>query len=169
MTIDNGISFFSALIVLGGSIGAIIQWRKTNKIRRSELMMQIVEQLRYDDKTVKTIYMFDYDPTWYNDKFHNGDNEHQVDKTLSLFNYICYLNKIRLLSGKEFSVLKYEITRTLMSPSVQGYLWNLHHFSLKFNQPSSFDFLIQYGLNQGFIPQDFKDKHCARYKQYLNF
>ena len=60
-------------------------------IKSAEFINELVEKIRGDEEISKTVYLFDYNPEWYTEEFHDGDNnlEHEVDKTLSFFSYIC--------------------------------------------------------------------------------
>ena len=93
----------------------------------------------------------------------------RIDKLLSYLSYICYLKQENNISDKEFRILQYEINRTCTSPSIQGYLWNLYHFSRKQGTDCSFQYLIDYGIKNNIIEKSFLDPKCFLYEKTLNF
>jgi hypothetical protein len=169
MQTGDWISLASVIMVFLGAVWAFIQWQHSIKLKKSEFILQFVKELRYDKEIVNTMYIIEYDPNWYNNDFHGGKDEYNVDKFLSLLNYICYMRKMKLLSENEFKVLRYEIRRTCISPSAQSYLWNLYHFSRKMSSPCSFEYLIDYGLGNNYFYPEFANPNSGRYKKLLNF
>jgi hypothetical protein len=73
------------------------------------------------------------------------------------------------ISYNEFSVMKYEINRVCISPSVQAYLWNLYHFSKRMKTDCSFAHIIDYGIKEKIIKNEFKINNIDMYRKYLNF
>ncbi|GAU78489.1 hypothetical protein [Fusibacter sp. 3D3] len=175
LTMENMINIIQIIITLiiaiptGGF--ALYQWYKANKVRRAEFINQIIEKLRFDKDFVEIVYLIEYNHDWYNGGFHNGADglEFKIDKLLSYMTYICYLKNHRIISKNEFSILEYEIYRTCESPSIQAYLWNLHHFSNKRSQRCTFDGLIKYGKNKKIICIDFDNKNSTIFQKHLNF
>ena len=131
MTFDQMISLITLVFAVVGGVFALMQWVNMNKIKRAEFINQIIEKLRFDKEMVETMYMIDYDLTWYNQDFHGTESEleYKVDKILSYLSYICYLESTGNIKKREFGVFKYELNRTCKSPCVQNYLWNIYHFS----------------------------------------
>lgn len=170
VTISDLISILTFIpVIVGGTFG-IIQWRESIKIKRAEYIEQLTAKLRSDPDIREIIYKIDYNEKWYTEEFHNGGElERKVDKTLSYFSYICYLHKIHLISNKGFNFFKYEVDRCLMNKQVQDYLFNLYHFSSKFNSPFSFAHLFKYGEDNIFFDTSFYDKLSKNYPHYLNF
>lgn len=118
--------------------------------------------------------MFDYDNYWYGSNFHNGGIiEANVDKTLEYFSYICYLKKRKVITKHEFKFFLYDVSRILSNSQVQNYLYNLYHFSNKFNKPMSFSYLFEYGRKTKIFDDNFYhvDAHTysPKYVQHLNF
>jgi hypothetical protein len=170
MTVDQYLSLSSLLLVIVGGIFAGFQWQMSNKTKRIELINQIIEKLRFDQGMAQTMYRIDYGKLWYDEKFHTGTElEFAVDKLLSYFSYICYLKKTKNISGKEFSILQYEVNRVCNSNQVQSYLWNLYHFSKQLNSKCSFDYLISYGIENKLFDDSFSNKHTKTYIKRLNF
>lgn len=171
-SVDSVLSAISVLLMIVGGFFAYKQWTSANKIRRSEFINQIIAKLRFDKSTVDTMYMLEYDHEWYNEEFHDADNEIEfnVDKLLSYLSYICYLYELKNISKKEFKILRYEVNRACSSLSVQGYLWNLYHFSKKQGTECTFQYLISYGIKNKIINKKiFYCKESTFYPKYLNF
>jgi len=126
----------------------------------------IIVKLIFDKEMLETMYKIDYNRCWYDENFHRSEGEPSVDQFLSFLNYTCYLRKIGVIRKNEFKIIQYELNRVCKSPSVQGYLWNLYHFSKK---DCVFQYLIDYGIKRQYIPQDFYEQDTSRYKKYLNF
>lgn len=160
------------LTVVGGAF-ALIQWKKTNKIKSAEFINELVEKIRGDEEISKTVYLFDYNPEWYTEEFHDGDNnlEHEVDKTLSFFSYICYLRKNKLISKKDFEFFDYGIKRIADNYSVQAYLFNLYHFSKQRKVKMSFCYLFDYCYEHNMFGMntEIKNPNSDFYPKRLNF
>ncbi len=165
-TIDHTLSSISIVLVIIGGIFAYIQWAAANHIKRTELISQILEKLRFDDDLIFAMQIIDYGNDWYNDEFHDGTNgyEQKFDKLFSYLSYICYLYQTKALTEKEFSILKYEIHRVCTSKAAQSYLWNLYHFSKDQGTDCSFQYLIDYGIENDLIPRArFLDSNSSYY------
>ena len=171
MMIDNYLTIISLIMVAIGGAFAGIQWNVSNKIRRTEFVNTIIEKLRFDKDMAQTMYKIDYDESWYNDNFHNGnsDLEYEIDKLLSYLSYICYLKQTKNISKEEFKILQYEIIRVCKSFDVQSYLWNLYHFSIKQDSKCSFEHLVSYGIDNKLFDIKFLSCNSNLYKKRLNF
>lgn len=171
MTIDNWLTLSSIILVIIGGIFALVQWMASNKIKRAEFINQIIDKLRFDKDMAKTMYVVDYDYNWYNQDFHNSNDESEflIDKLLSYLSYICYLHATGNIKKEEFKILQYELNRACISPCVQSYLWNLHHFSKKNNTICTFEYLIKYGIDSKIISAQFLDSESQHYQKNLNF
>ena len=171
-SVDNILSAISILLVIAGGLFAFKQWASSNQTRRTELIHQIIEKLRFDEDIARTMYLIDYGTPWYNEDFHDRDDdlEYRIDKVLSFLNYICYLRKEKMFSKREFRILQYEINRACVSFDVQCYLWNLYHFSIKQGTVCSFQDLIDYGIGEDIIKKDsFLSISGVPFIKYLNF
>ena len=158
--------------IIGGGIFAFIQWNNASKIKKAEFLKQIIFDTRFKEDYVKAMRVIDYDGNWYDDKFHNGNDntEYLIDKYLSCLNYICYLKNEKVLSDNEFIALKYTIDRTCQNPQIKSYLWNLYHFCEKLKTKCSFQYLIDYGIKTKKIDRnEFENKENKIYKKHLNF
>ena len=170
-TIADILSIIAIILSIAGGIFAYRQWTVSNKTKRTELIKQVMEQLRFDKEMVDTMYLVEYDDTWYDDNFHNRDDdlEYRIDKLLSYLSYICYLKTENHINNKEFRILRYEVNRVCTSPCVQTYLWNLYHFSREEGVDCSLQYLIDYGIHNKLIDSSFMKANCCLYKKTLNF
>jgi hypothetical protein len=171
-SIDNILAMISILLAIIGGFFAYRQWEASNKIKRAEFINQIIKELRFDKEMAKSMYVIEYNLYWYNSDFHSGnpEMEYSIDRLLSYLCYVCYTYKLKNISKNEFSIIRYRLNRTCSSPSVQGYLWNLFHFSKSQNAECSFQYLIDYGIDNKIIDkQMFYDEKCKIYHKYLNF
>lgn len=171
-SVSDILTLISIILAIFGGLFAYQQWKYSNKTKRANFIDQILNKLRFDREIVETINMIDYDFSWYNEKFHHNHNdvEYKVDKTLSYLSYICYLIKEKHISKRDFIILEYEINRTCISPDVQCYLWNLYHFSVSQKSKCSFQFLIEYGIQNKLIEEDeFMNPESKKYKKRLEF
>jgi len=115
------------------------------------------------------MYTIEYSEDWYDEHFHNSEEEYQFDRFFAYLSYVCYLRKSRILKEREFRLLRYVLNRVCQNDETQTYLWNLYHFSQRSNSVCSFDELISYGLKAGILPDDFKQSNTQRFTKYLNF
>ena len=174
------ISLISLIVtIIGGgaaSIFALIQWRKSNKIRQAEFIDQIITKIRSDKIIAKTIYMIEYGEEWYNNEFHGkSDKEIEIDSLFSFFTYICYLHDTKNIQDDEFRIFEYEIKRVCLNKQAQAYLWNLYHWSKQHLKKSfSFQNLLKYLLNEVLNAEGKKrfessDSKVSGYTKRLNF
>lgn len=168
LTTENWLSIISLGFVAIGGVFIFWQWHKSVKTKRAEFINQILEKLRFDQDLTKTMYTIDYNQNWYNSSFHDSDLEHQIDKLFSYVDYICYLKATSNISKTEFKIFQYEINRICISDSSKSYLWNLYNFSMKNKTTSSFQYLIDYGIDNNLFPNDFKNNK-ALYTKTLNW
>ena len=154
----------AATLVLAVIAGfrALAQWKESKRIKRAEYIKELTDKIRSDDDIAKTLYQIEYNVFIYSMNFHgSGELERQVDKTLSYFSYICYLKKHKILTSDEFRFFDYEVTRIFQNMDIVNYLYNLYHFSQKQERPISFCYLVDYGLENGLLDEDFTNpKAC---------
>jgi len=162
------LTFFAAAI--GGGF-ALYQWIKQRKIRRAEFVYQLMQDLRFvrdgaNDDILDIRYKIEYRKLDYiernngkngkSDKnkfvFRNNDgievdeNEMNVDKYLSLLNYICYLRKTKAIGRNDFNIFRYTIVWTLKACAIKKYLLFLCSWSDCNGVPCSFQYLVDYGM-----------------------
>lgn len=169
-TISDLLSLFSIIIAIIGGIFAYRQWLFSNKTKRAEFINQIINKLRFQNEMIDVWNLIEYNSKWYNEEFHNNKElERKMDEFLSFLSYICYLYKEKHITNKEFSILQYEINRTCKSSEIQNYLWNLYHFSNIQKYDCSFQYLIDYGVNNNLINETtFYDPESNKYKDVLH-
>jgi len=170
-SVDNYLSLIITIVMAVGSVFALVQWNSSIRIRRAEFLDEIINKLWFDEKMARTMHLVDNNLDWYTEDFHKSysDLSYQIDKLLSYFDFICYLFFIKKLSLNEFSVIRYEIDRACASPSVQAYLWNLYHFSNKIEAGCSFMYIIDYGIKEKIITNEFKINNESLFLKYLKF
>ena len=174
----------TALGAVGGFVTeffAVCQYRRDSRMKKADLFNTMVERLRSEPDIRKWILVFDYGKPWYNEDFHKYYQQQvEVDKTLQTLSYFCYLKQSSLISEKEFSMIKYELWRTLGNRDVQAYLFNVYHFSSRFferkhrgrkkdTRDFPFNYLLAFGVSKGLIDEEFFDKNSNRYGKNLNY
>ena len=166
--VSDYLSLVSIILVIGGGFFTYRQWAASNKTKRAEWLTQIIEKLRFDEEMVQAMNTIDYDHAWYGADFHDENKklEYQIDKLLSYLTYICYLKEMKSLSEKEFKLLRYEVNRACGSKQVQYYLWNLYHFSQAEGTECSFQYLIDYGIENRLLDDTFLDSQSSRFLKH---
>lgn len=171
-------TLLGALVALFASIAALRQWKQQIRIQRAEFVKQLIEKLRFDEAVTEAGYLVDYGEFQYPEGFFDLSNERtennkrierQIDQYLSYLSYLCYLIETGSITEQETQLFEYKLVRTLQSLSVQAYLWNLVHFSKKFNVKCSFHNLIMYGINRKIIDVDFLTNDKKKYPKILTF
>lgn len=148
------------------------QLKASNDTKRAEFFHQIILNIRFDPIMAQTMYRIDYERGWYNRDFHNCRDgfERNVDKLLSYLSYICYLKRTDIISDTEFESLQFKIASVCSYDDVKTYLWNLHHYSEKYLRiKSSFDELIEFGIENEYLAKNFKENDTDLYKKYWDF
>ena len=164
----------SLLLVVMSGMFACYKWCCDVALKRASYINELTGKIRTDLDISDTLYMLDYDRSWYSPAFHSGGPlEFKMDRTLSYFAYICYLRKHRIISDNEFVFFEYHLERILRNQGVRDYLYNLYHFTKKANLILSHQYLFEYGKKNSFFDPDFFDSTAHRtnpnYHRYLNF
>ncbi len=163
-------SIILLLFTLGGGIFAYRKWDKAFAIKRSEYIYELIEKIRTDKDISKVLHWIEYDYTWYNESFHDDfKTERRVDKTLSYFSYICFLKEEKLIKKSDFKFFEYEVNRIINNKQVIEYMYNIYHFSKKFNTPITFYFLFEYATKNNILEEDFFNEKSSSFPHYLNF
>lgn len=169
MEASDWISLISVILAAIGGFFTLYQWYKKIKLKRSEYILNILEQLRNNEVIRDTIYMIEYSKEWYNFDFHNNkDIEPKVDYTLSFFSYICYLKREKLISKDEFKFLEYHVTRVIINPQVQNYLYNVYNFSKYNNTEFCFFYLKNYAEENNLLFAEFEDPKAHLTCEYFD-
>lgn len=172
-------SFALIISCIGGAFG-LYQWRKGNIIKRAEIMKKLISQIREDKEIASSIELIDWgDGFEYDGKFHFKNekakeiliDEHNlfcsIDKTLSFFNYICYLRSLHIFKRKDLNIFDYNIRRLFDNTDICNYLHSLALWSNYLNISCSYEQLIKYGKKRGFVSKDFGTKRKSRYECFL--
>jgi len=170
--INDNLALISAFGVLLGAVVALRQWAERIKIQRAEFVKELIEKLRFDPAVTEAGYMVDHGQFKCAANFYDPSNKHvemQIDKYLSYLSYLCYLIETRSVTKREMQLFEYKLVRTLRSPAVQTYLWNLVHFSKKFKINCSFHNLVVYGIKREVIGKDFLTNDKDRFTKILTF
>jgi len=162
--ISNFLDFniVDALTLIALAVGGVfgyIQWCKTNELRRAEFVDEINKRFRFDKDVTEMIYRVDHDNFSYDENTHKPPHEDEelLDKVLSIFSYICYLNEKKMLEDEEFDFYHYSIIWFCKDENIQNYLWNMHHFSKKNGCPSSFEALIKFCKSKKIFNESFDE------------
>ena len=116
------ISVVSVLIALLGGFISVLQFRDTQKMERANRINDLIDQMRSNEAIRETLYMIDYNKTWYSENFHSGnDLECKIDRTFSFFSYICYLRSSHVLKESEFRFFEYHLIRILNDENSVNY------------------------------------------------
>lgn len=164
--IQDVCSILGVLVAIVGGIFALYQYKQSNKLIRVEKIQKVIEKLR----AFKVEYLLEYDKKWYDMSFHGGDKEKELDEFLSCINFLCYLKRRKIITKKEFSLVDYEVRKVCCNEQVQFYLWNLYHFSKNNNTICTFNEIIEYGIKERLISEEFLTADTGRFgEKYLNF
>lgn len=172
--ISDIVSIFTFISIIIGGIFTLYQYNQSIKLKRADYINDLTNTIRSDLDISDSLYLIEYGEKWYSQYFHgSGELERKMDKTLSYFSYICYLKKQKIISKNEFYFFKYEIDRILMNNQIIDYLYNLYHFSKKFSDPMTFQYLFEYGEENCFFNKDFYNKESYIkasniYHKYIN-
>ena len=177
----NIITLFFAFV---GGCFALYQWNKNTVYKRAEVVKSLIESVRGnpDISTIMDIIDWNEDFT-YDGKFSvqegterkvliglsDDDLFKMVDQTLSMFSYICYLERVRTITKKDMRFFEYELRRLVDNPHIRNYLYSLYHWSKSLGVKTSFLYVIEYGLKKGYLDKSFKryDLNHALYKCFL--
>ena len=112
ISVSDIVAVLSLLSIIIGGVFALYKWNTSLKLRRSEYIKELFDNIRTNPKIV--FYKFEYSKSWYSRDFHNsGELEEKIDYTLSYFSYICYLKDNNIIGNSEFNYFKYELERIL--------------------------------------------------------
>ena len=130
--VDFWIPVLTLLFSVVGGFFALQQWRKSNKIRRSEFVHTINEAFRFNDAITQMIYSIDYGEFVYDAEVHKNHRlEERIDALLSTLSYVCYLHESNILKTDEFDFYRFSVVWICKNFHVENYLWNMHHFAEK--------------------------------------
>ena len=173
------LGIISSAAVIVSAIAAFAQWKKTKRFHKVEFIQSLRSKM-YDDKDIaEVLHNFDYELEWYSEEFHiNKHPQIEVDKTLSLLEYACYLLHKKYIDEEDMFQIKYDIDRAISNHQVQNYLYNLRRWIVKLEKEEGdegsdlnarifpYSNFLQYGIDNGFIGEDFDDENNSKYQYY---
>lgn len=173
------LGIISSVAVIVSAIAAFAQWKKTKRFHKIEFIQSLRSNM-YDDKDVaEVLHSFDYESQWYSEEFHqNKHPQIEVDKTLSLLEYACYLLNKKYIEEEDMFQIKYDIDRAISNHQVQNYLYNLWRWVDKLNKEKRdeesdsnehlfpYSNFLQYGKDNGYIEEDFGNENNSKYQYY---
>lgn len=170
MTTNEIIGCVTMIVAVIGLIFSCYQWWKKVRSERAERLSNLINLLRKDVRQLNILYQIDYGNFRYDNNFHNGKSEGEMDQLLSFYEYILYLKMEHIISKKEFSFFEYDIIRIVENTDLQSYLYNLYHFSEHSGTPFAYNYILKYAKEEvRCIDPSFFDKRSKVYTQYLNF
>ena len=172
-TIGDIIAIVAVVLSVTGGVFAFLKWRKQTQARYSEVLRDIIYNIRVDEENRDIFYQLEYGKFKYTPDFHSSELEKKTDKLLTQYNYFCYLRSKKVIGKDEFAIVKYHIHRAISNIHIQNYLFNIYHFAKKVQNGAdndfSFAYLIKYGVGAGIIKENFYEKDNKDYIHVLNF
>jgi len=153
----------SLIFTVIAGIFILRKWSKSIKIKRAEIISQIIAKFWFDDEIADTSYQLESNEPWYDEDFLGSEKERKIDKLFYYLSLICYLRATGNISEKEFKILHYVVVSACKSFATQLYLWDLYHFSTEEKKIVPFGYLIEFGFKNKILPSDFHEKDCAHY------
>ena len=168
----------TCLGMIVGGIFALVQWHTTNKCKRNDILKPLVDNVRSNGQIAEIMSKIDWqDGFEYDGSFILTDGTdspaardklfRDIDETLAVFNYICYLRHCRSLREAEMQFFNYEIRRLFSNPHICNYLYSLHHWSQDQGVTMSFHYIVEYGFKQGYIDAGFFRPDSPHYECFL--
>ena len=178
------VSIVTLVFMFIGGCFALWQWRQGLLYKRTEIVRELIEDVRQDDNVSTIMDIIDWNEDFfYNGKFiinrdtsrknlkdiSNDDLFKMIDHTLSIFSYICYLKLVRTIKVKDMRFFEYEIRRLVDNPHISNYLYSLYHWSKELGVSMSFSYLIDYCLKKKYLDASFKiyGKGNLKYECFL--
>lgn len=187
-------AILSAVVALGSLIALLLEYRRSNAVKRAGYIAQMIDKFRGDSDIRNVLYAFQYDLFRYTKDFHsNTEEQRKVDKALLYLSYVCYLAQKGIIAKDDFSFFEIDMRQTLTCPDVVDYLFNLYHLDYleslgstsgidelgnpgivrkKKQQGGSgfpFSFLLNYGVKQHLIGADFFNPENVGKGKYHNY
>ncbi len=174
MTTNEIVGCVTMIVAIIGLIFSCYQWWKKVQLERAERLSKLITLLRKDVRQLNILYQIDYGNFRYDNNFHNGKSEGEMDQLLSFYEYILYLKMEHIISKKEFSFFEYDINSIVDNHDIQTYLFNLYHFSEPENSPFAksskkqfvYKNLLNYAKKRKCIDSSF-EKNINAYPRHL--
>lgn len=176
------LEIISLLFILAGGIFTFRQWCVSLKYKRIEIIKPLIEKVRENSNIATILEVIDWNNGFFYDgRFHinwytkclklqSMNNEELttiIDNVLSIFSYVCYLRKRRILQKEDMYFFEYKISRLFNNEHIGNYLFSLYHWTSSINVKMSFFNLVQYGIKKKYLSKTFKFIDSKDYKCYL--
>ncbi len=182
LSFSDYISIITLVVGVVGGVIALKQWRDSILEKRSIVLKDLIEKVRTDEQIATVMDMIDWNEDFkYDGKFRIKSNTSRkilhelddtnffkmIDKTLSYFSFICYLKKKRIIRDDDVVFFDYELRRLFDNEHISNYLYSLYHWSKQLGIEMSFSYLIDFGLEKGYLTKDFLRLDVSKYICYL--
>ena len=177
------VNIVSLVFAFVGGCFALWQWRRSLVYKRTEIIQKLIDTVRCDKDVSSIMDMIDWNEGFiYDGKFHissrlsrmamtdlsDDDLFVMIDKTLSIFNYICYLKKVLAIKRSDMKFFEYVIRRLVDNQHIANYLYSLHHWTGSLNVKMSFSYVVDYCLRKKYLDKAFeKYSKTGRYQCFL--
>ena len=180
--VEKHTDVFTLLLAVIGGTFALSQWITQVKHKRDEIVRDLICKVRDDEDISSIMDVIDWDEgILYDGKFSISpkcrsrdlkelDGEKlfkKIDKTLSHFSYVCYLEANKTLGKKDIAVFEYELRRIVDNEHIRNYLYSLYHWSKYLRVKCSFEYLIQYSIERKYLKREFRRRNSKCYECYL--
>lgn len=168
------------LAVVVGGVFALLQWRMQIKQKRVEMARELMSTIRDDEDIMMVSDIIDWDDgISYDGKFSvqssnpffkEMDEDElfaKIDRTLSHFSYICYLNSMNVLKKNDMAFFEYDLRRLTDNEHICNYLFSLHHWSNSLCVQCPYKCLIEYAIKRKYLDKSFVDLNSKRYICFL--
>ncbi len=144
---------------------AIKQHKTGLDAQRAQTLKELYDEARKDDNIAKIVSIIDWDcgkgkdcilsynstkgkfalkPTSEFGEIDAGELERKIDRTLALFNHVCYLFSLKVLFKEDMKMFEYRLQRIADNEAVSCYLQTLKGVADKLGVAMSFDCLFKY-------------------------
>lgn len=161
------LGIMSVIVSLIGVLLVILQWRKNEIYKRSQIIEPLIKKIREDNKIVNIIYAIEHSgDITYNGKFNinnktqylnhldNIQLEIDIDYTLATLSYICYLYKKKILKEEDMVFFEYKIMCCLKNGAIVNYLEFIYVLSKNFMTETTHIYLIEFGVKKQFLNKE---------------
>lgn len=164
MNTANIIEMASILSVAITAVFAMFQWSGSMKIKRSEIIHDLLDTIRSNPDIRDAWYYLEYhEDKWYDDSFHGTELESKIDYLLAHLNYITFLIETKVIKKNEFELFDYQIHAVSRNFGIQCYFYNLYHYAQSNGSTFSFQCLFDYCIRMGYLDPDILDRKCGNY------
>lgn len=112
----------SAVFAAIGLILNVMQSRRTNRQARATVVSKFLSDFANDEDMQGIFYAIEYSKFYYDDDFHDSENERKLDKTLIHFTNLALAWKFGLLEDRDIFPVQYFVRRLLRDEGVTAYL-----------------------------------------------